>query len=448
LTKIIAAQRWNAGRTLGRLRFQMLGLRTAGTKKEEALTGIGNAGTRAPSAQIESAAAWTRLGIALALGTIGSIGMWSFVVALPAVQTEFGVARGEASLPFTLTMIGFALGGVVMGRVFDRFGIVPPALVGACMLGAGYVSSGYAGNIWVFALAQGMIGFGSSATFGPVMTDISHWFARRRGIAVAIASCGNYLAGTVWPPLIQHFIASDGWRATQIGVGVLCFASMVPLALMLRARAPVHDVTVASTAKVAAHGSLGLSSNALMALLCVAGISCCVAMSMPQVHIVAYCGDLGYGPARGAEMLAMMMGFGIVSRLIAGLIADRIGGLASLLIGSVLQGVALFLYLWFDGLTSLYVISALFGLFQGGLVPMYAIIVREYFAPREAGTRLGIVLMATLLGMALGGWMSGVIFDFTGSYRAAFLNGLLWNLVNVLIVLWLLQRSERRPAYA
>ena len=163
----------------------------------------------------------------------------------------------------------------------------------------------------------------------------------------------------------------------------------------------------------AARGSLGVSSNTLMVLLCIAGVACCVAMSMPQVHIVAYCGDLGYGPARGSEMLSMMMGFGIISRLVAGFVADRIGGLTTLLCGSVLQGVALFLYLWFDGLTSLYVISALFGLFQGGLVPMYAIIVREYFLPQEAGTRLGIVLMATLFGMALGGWMSGVIFDFT-----------------------------------
>ena len=161
-----------------------------------------------------------------------------------------------------------------------------------------------------------------------------------------------------------------------------------------------------------------------MVLLFIAGIACCVAMSMPQVHIVAYCGDLGYGPARGAEMLSMMLGFGLISRIAGGFIADRIGGVATLLISSVLQGVALLLYMFFDGLFSLYVISALFGLFQGSIVPMYAIIVREYFAPQEAGTRLGVVLLATLGGMALGGWMSGLIFDLTGSYQAAFLNGL------------------------
>jgi MFS family permease len=186
----------------------------------------------------------------------------------------------------------------------------------------------------------------------------------------------------------------------------------------------------------------------LQILLCLAGVGCCVAMSMPQVHIVAYCGDLGYGVARGAEMLSMMLGFGIVSRVASGFIADRIGGVRTLLLGSLLQGVALFFYLMFDGLFSLYVISALFGLFQGGIVPMYAVIIREYFSPREAGTRVGLTIMATVVGMAGGGWLSGAIFDFTGSYQAAFLNGLAWNLVNLSIMLWLLIRSRRGPAFA
>jgi MFS family permease len=165
-------------------------------------------------------------------------------------------------------------------------------------------------------------------------------------------------------------------------------------------------------------------------------------MSMPQVHIVAYCGDLGYGAARGAEMLSIMLAFGIVSRLLSGWICDRIGGLRTLLLGSFLQGVALLLFLPFDGLISLYVVSAMFGLFQGGIVPSYAIIVREYFAPREAGIRTGIVLMSTLLGMAIGGWVSGAIFDLTGSYRAAFLNGIAFNLLNLTIAVWLLRRSR------
>ena len=218
----------------------------------------------------------------------------------------------------------------------------------------------------------------------------------------------------------------------------------MPLSLLLRRRAPTQHAAASSASAAGKLGTLGISANALMVLLFIAGIACCVAMSMPQVHIVAYCGDLGYGPARGAEMLSMMLGFGLISRVAGGFIADRIGGVATLLLSSVLQGVALLLYVFFDGLFSLYVISALFGLFQGSIVPMYAIIVREYFAPQEAGTRLGVVLLATLGGMALGGWMSGLIFDLTGSYQAAFLNGLGWNLVNVSIVTWLLFRPGRR----
>jgi len=396
-----------------------------------------------PASVIDSRYAWARLWVVLVLGTIGSVGMWSFVVALPAVQSDFGVARGEASLPFTLTMIGFGAGGIIMGRVADRLGIVLPVILGGILLGAGYLLSAAATSILPFALAQGLLGLGSAATFGPLMTDISYWFVRRRGIAVAIASCGNYLSGVLWPPLIQHFIASQGWRPTQIGIGVICVLTIVPLALVLR-RPPPREATSATVAAAGKLDALGVSPNALTVILCIAGIACCVAMSMPQVHIVAYCADLGYGPARGAEMLSMMLGLGLISRVSGGMIADRIGGVGTLLISSGLQGVALLFYMLSDSLISLYVISGLFGLFQGSIVPMYAIIVREYFPPQEAGTRLGIVLMASVGGMALGGWLSGVIFDITGSYQAAFLNGVAWNIVNVSLMGWLLLRGGRR----
>ena len=302
-------------------------------------------------------------------------------------------------------------------------------------------------NIWQFALVHLLIGFGSSATFAPLIADISHWFDRRRGIAVAICASGNYLGGAIWPPIVNCLIAGYGWRSTQ---------------MVDRLRLPGdHDPAHARDAparqrrwpgrsqrqrRQGDQGTLGLSPNALMALLALAGVGCCVAMSMPQVHIVAYCADLGYGPARGAEMLSAMLGFGIISRIASGFIADRIGGLWTMLLGSTLQGVALLLYLLFDGLTSLYVVSALFGLFQGGIVPMYAIIVREYFPPQGSGTRVGMLIMATIVGMALGGWMSGAIFDMTGSYWQAFANGLLWNLLNVTIVVFLLMRRGRVPA--
>jgi MFS family permease len=193
---------------------------------------------------------------------------------------------------------------------------------------------------------------------------------------------------------------------------------------------------------------LGLSPNAVQTLLIVAGMGCCVAMSMPQVHMVAYCVELGYGPARGAEMLALMLGCGVVSRLIFGSILDRLGGLRTLLLGSVLQAIALAFYLPFDGLMSLYVVSALFGLSQGGIVPSYAVIVRELFSPAQAGIRVSLTISATLAGMALGGWLSGAIFDWTGSYKAALINGLAWNVLNMAIAFWMLQRQGRRLAIA
>jgi MFS family permease len=220
---------------------------------------------------------------------------------------------------------------------------------------------------------------------------------------------------------------------------------MLVLAFALRPRPPAIEIASGGNRVLETPRPLGLSPNGLTALLAIAGVGCCVAMSMPQVHIVAYCGDLGYGATNGAQMLSIMLAFGIVSRLVSGWICDRIGGLRTLLLGSALQGVALLLFLPFDGLVSLYVVSALFGLFQGGIVPAYAIIVREYFPPREAGVRTGIVLMATLFGMALGGWVSGAIFDLTGSYHAAFINGIGWNLMNLTIALWLLRLSSRAP---
>jgi MFS family permease len=404
---------------------------------------------------IDSRVAWIRLAAIVALSTLGGVGMWSVVVALPHVQAEFGASRAGASLPYTLTMLGFAGGGILMGRLADRFGIMLPVMGGAVMLGLGYAAAALAPSLLVYALAQGVLigALGSAAAFGPLMADASLWFRRRRGIAVALAASGNYLAGVVWPPLLNALVLDHGWRVAHAVIGAICVATMIPLALMLRRRAPGWGSGAAMAREAGMDRPLGFTPNGLTLVLCIAGVGCCVAMAMPQVHIVAYCGDLGYGVARGAEMLSLMLGFGIVSRIASGFIADRIGGLRTLMLGSVLQGVALFLYLLFDGLTSLYIVSALFGLFQGGIVPSYAVIIREHFRTGEIGTRVGIVLMATLIGMALGGWLSGLIFDLAGGYYAAFLNGLAWNALNVAIVATLLIRSRggqvgRRPAGA
>jgi MFS family permease len=393
----------------------------------------------------ESAYAWIRLFAALLLAAIGGVGMWSVIVALPAVQAEFGVARSAASLPYTMTMICFGFGGILMGRLSDRLGIFVPVVGGALGLSLGYAVASQATSLWQFMLAQGLlVGVASSATFAPIIADTSLWFTRHRGIAVAIIASGSYVAGTVWPPVVQHFIEKGGWRWTYQGIAVFCLTVMIPLALALRRRSPRGTASAAASPGAGwSARPLGMSPGALQGLLIVAGLACCVAMSMPQVHIVAYCHDLGYGAAPGARMLSLMLGFGVVSRLASGWICDRIGGRPTLLLGSSLQALALVLFLPFDGLISLYVLSALFGLTQGGIVPAYAVIVREFYPPEEAGVRVGTVLMATVFGMALGGWMSGVIFDLTGSYQAAFVNGILWNLLNVGIAVGLLRRPGR-----
>jgi MFS family permease len=399
----------------------------------------------------DSRYAWTRLMVTLTMMTIGSGAMYVIAVVLPAVQAEFKVARADASMPYTAMMIGFGLGGIWMGRLADRHGVVRPLLIGAVGLGSGFIIAGASGGIVSFSLWHGLLlgFFGSAATFAPLVADTSLWFVKRRGIAVAICASGNYLAGAVWPSIVQHFVALYGWRATYTGLGIFCAATLPLLALAMRPRPPAAQPGMTATAAtlrgaVPSQRPFGLSMNHAQVLLCIAGTACCVAMAMPQVHIVAYCGDLGYGVARGAEMLSLMLAAGIVSRLVSGLICDRIGGLRTLLLGSVLQGLALLLFLPFDGLVSLYVISALFGLFQGGIVPSYAIIVREHFPPAEAGARVGTVLMFTLFGMALGGWMSGKVFDLTGSYQAAFVNGIVWNLINVSIAVFLLRRAGGR----
>ena len=403
--------------------------------------------THADESLIDSPQAALRLLVTLGLVVLGNSSMYVVSVVLPAVQNEFGIGRADASLPYTLMMVCLGLGGIWTGRLADRHGLTPILLCGALAVFGGFALAANAQSIWLFGLAHGILGLiGSSSTFAPLMADTALWWQKRRGIAVAICACGNYIAGAIWPPLVQHGITTIGWRHTYLLLGLVCGIGMFLLSLKMRAKPPIPKASVA-TASTTSNDSarpFGLRPSHAQLLLCTAGVACCVAMAMPQVHIVAYCTDLGYGPARGAEMLSLMLTCGIVSRLVSGLICDRIGGIKTLLLGSVLQGIALFAFLPFDGLVPLYVISATFGLFQGGIVPSYAIIVREHFSHKEVGERVGSVIMATLLGMALGGWLSGWIFDMTGSYQAAFVNGIAWNLLNLSITGWLFLRLKSR----
>ncbi len=391
---------------------------------------------------LDSRYSWARLGLSLAIATIGNVGMWSIVVVMPAVQAEFGISRGGASLPYALTMLGFALGNLIIGRAVDRHGVAGVLAAAALVSGAGYLLAAASPSITLLALAQFVIGLGAAAFFGPLIADISLWFRRQRGIAVSIAASGNYLSGAIWPLLLSGVLAGQGWRAVYLVLALIVVGAVLPLSRTLRRRLPETSMSAEAQATGFAPRRVPVSPSVLIWLLAAAGVACCVAMAMPQVHIVALCVDLGFGPAVGAEMLSLMLFGGVVSRLVFGLLADRLGGVATLLIGSVLQMLALILYIPSDGLAALYIVSLVFGLAQGGIVPAYAIIVREYLPAREAGARVGFVMMATILGMALGGWMSGWIYDLSGSYLLAFANGIAWNGLNIAIILMIWLRSR------
>ena len=391
----------------------------------------------------DSLYSWTRLFIALLLATVGNIGMWVVVIVLPDIQQEFKIDRGTASIPFALTMVGFAIGNWVMGHVVDRYGITKTIILAATVNTAGYFAAMHVNNVYSLSILQFCIGLGTAAAFGPLIADTSHWFLKRRGIAVALIASGNYFSGAIWPPLFNSTLQSDGWRDVYWILALSTVFIMIPLSFLLTKKISEETARISDAASSDKRQNVSISPKALTILLSIAGIGCCVAMSMPQVHIVAFCIDLGFGPAVGAEMLSLMLIGGIISRLINGILADKLGGVYTLLIGSTLQCIALFLYLPFDGLVSLYIVSLVFGLSQGGIVPSYAIIIREYLPGVDAGTRVGFVMMCTIMGMAIGGWMSGWIYDLTGSYAAAFWNGIVWNFLNIAIVLFLITRNRK-----
>lgn len=396
-------------------------------------------------AVLDSRYSWIRLAITLLIAVFANVGMWAVIVVMPSIQAEFGIDRAGASVPYVLTMIGFAVGNFAIGQAVDRFGVTK-SLIGAAVLSA--VSYGLAAvspSVMILSLVHFFLGFGTAVGFGPLIADVSLWFQKRRGIAVAIAASGNYLSGAIWPMLLSGVQADYGWRGVFVALAVITVVAVVPLALLLRPKVPEEALMAQQQAADARQATVPFKPVVLMWILGLAGVGCCVAMSMPQVHIVSFCVDLGYGPAVGAEMLALMLLGGVVSRLVSGLVADKLGGVVTLLIGSVLQCLALFLFLPFDGLVPLYLVSAAFGLAQGGIVPAYALVVREYMPAKEAGSRVGFVMMATIMGMALGGWMSGWIYDVSGSYGLAFINGIAWNALNIGIMVALLLRVRGGP---
>jgi MFS family permease len=387
--------------------------------------------------------AWFRLFITLIIAIFANTGMWAVITIMPALEAEFVTSRAVTSLPFTMNMIGFAVGNLVIGQIIDRFGVTLSVMVAAICSSSAFFLATLAGDIYLLAGIHLLLGFGTAAGFGPLITDISHWFLKQRGIAVALIASGNYLAGGIWPLFLSDILTEDGWRTAYLTLAIITLCIILPLALLLQRRLPEAGHEIAARQVTQNIQKTRISPLRLQILLSIAGVACCVAMSMPQVHIVSYCVGLGYGPAVGAEMLSLMLFGGVVSRIASGLIADRIGGIRTLLLGSFAQGIALVMYLPFDGMASLYVVSLIFGLSQGGIVPSYALVVREFLPPKEAGARIGFVIMMTIIGMALGGWMSGWIYELTGSYQAAFINGIAWNALNLGIVLWILSRDRQ-----
>jgi len=378
--------------------------------------------------------------VALVIGLVANAGMWAVVVIMPAVEAEFALTRAETSLPYMLSMLGYGLGNFIIGRWVDRVGIAT-ALIGASFgIAVSFFAATQASDIGVLAAVHFVLGLFAAVGFAPLMSDISHWFLKWRGTAMALVASANYLSGAVWPTVLAGVLAQSGWRAVYLTLAVITVVVVPFLAMLLRRQVP--DAAVGATVETISNSAnISMSPARLQICLGFAGVACCVAMSMPQVHIVSYCVGLGYGPVAGAEMLALMLFGGVLSRIFFGLLSDRLGGVRTLLLGSALQCLGLAFYLPYDGLVSLYTVSLIFGLSQGGIVPSYALIVREYMPAKEAGARVGFVLMMTIWGMALGGWMSGWIYDVSGSYQMAFLNGIMWNLINIGLVVALFFRK-------
>jgi MFS family permease len=383
---------------------------------------------------------------ALALISIGGGVMYFAIVGLKPISSEFGVSRAIGSIPYTVTMVGFGLGGILMGYISDRIGVMPVVLFGGFMLTMGFGLAGQADSIIAYSSYHFLFLslLGCATMMAPLVADISHWFSKRRGIAVGVVISGSYVAGSIWPPVAQHYFDTLGWRESYLWMSWFCLVTTVPLALVLAPNAKHLPGLAAEDFDGDAKRPLAMPAAALQCLLCVAGIGCCAAMAVPQVHIVAHATDLGFAGARGAEMLALMFMGGVVSRLGSGWLSDRIGGLRTLALGSALQAMAVASFLFVDTMLALYIASALFGLSQGGIVPSYTIIIRRFFAPDQAGWRIGLTLFFTMLGMAIGGWFAGALFDMSGNYNAAFIMGVAFNVAHLAIAGWLLLRARNQ----
>jgi MFS family permease len=396
---------------------------------------------------IESRSSWVAATITTAILAISYGAPLLVVVGLKPITASLGTERSVVALAGALVWVGTGMGGIVMGWVADRIGVRSTVVFGAVMAALGLAVS-TTGQVWALFFGHAiLIGLlGSSAHFPPLVVYISRWFDRRRGTAVALISSGQYVAGMLWPTVFERAITQFGWQATMLAYAVVVAAAIVPLASFLqpppqRSRA---GVAVGTGTRRRAR-ALGLPANLVQTLLSVAGFLCCVPMAMPAAHLVAFCTDLGIPAAHGAAMLSVLLGSAFVSRLFWGWLADRIGGLGTLLAGSACQALAIAAFTATQDEVGLFAISAAYGLGFSGIVPAYVLAVRELFPSAEASWRVPTLLFISMSGMAFGGWFAGALYDHFGFYAPAFAAGAVFNVANLAVIGFLVTRQAREP---
>jgi MFS family permease len=385
----------------------------------------------------------------VSMSLIGGGVTTTLAIALKPMAEDFDWPRAVPSLAYALVYIGGGLGGILMGHVLDRWGMGPPALVSALMLGIGSILTAYVGAEWqLYLLFLIMVGgFGQGALAPPLMANIMRWYERRRGMAIGIVASGQSIAGMVWPPIVGYLTEAESWRGAFFWVGVAILAVNLPLSFIMW-RKPTAVGPADAPTRVA-HTKLVISPSALQTWLCVAVVGCCCAMSLPLSHLVAHLSDLGHPVTRGAEVLSLMLLASIVSRaVLLGLLSDRFGGLRALACFSAVQASMLALMGFDHSLLAFYAIAVVYGLGYGALFPLYPVIVREYLPAETAGRRTGVVMMFGSLGMAIGAWMGGALFDLTGGYAAAFAIAVAFNLGNLAVAVLLIRRTGPRLAPA
>ena len=404
-------------------------------------------------AEVEGRGSWVAAGVTLALLSVSYGSPLVLIVGLKPITADLDTIRQVTSLAAALTWIGTGAGGILMGWLADRIGIRSTVVFGATMIALGLAISTL-GSVWALYLGHflflGLLGNG--AMFPPLMVYVSRWFEARRGTALALISSGQYIAGMVWPSVFEFGLAHYGWQMTMLVYAAVCLLVIPPLAILYLHPAPAPHFADDEASPGRRRDVLGLPANLVLAVIAIAGFCCCVPMALPQSHLVAFCSDVGIPAATGAIMLSVLQACAFVSRQFWGWMADRVGGLLTLLAGSACQAVAIAAFMLTQSEAGLFAVSAAYGLGFSGIVPAYVLLVRELYPSREASWRVPTVLFVSMGGMAFGSWWAGALYDHYGYYAPAFASGVFFNLLNLSLLGCLVLRRYSggglRPAVA